>query len=106
LATNHPVCIMCGEDDWRCLERHHVGGKVNDDLTAIHCRNCHRKLSDPPKGRTPDTTALPHKVSQISYVLDGLADFFELLIQKLREYARELREFVREQCGASGGPQP
>jgi hypothetical protein len=36
LGTNNPVCGICGERDWRCLEDHHVADYKRDDLTVPH----------------------------------------------------------------------
>ncbi len=49
LGTDSPACIICGETDDRCLERHHVGQRKFDDLIAILCSNCHNKQSDAQK---------------------------------------------------------
>jgi hypothetical protein len=43
LGTNTPRCASCGEDDPRCLERHHIEGQAYGATLAIVCRNCHRK---------------------------------------------------------------
>lgn len=89
LGSNHPVCVICGEDDWRCLELHHLEGQAyGDDLVPV-CRNCHRKLSDDQK----DHPNCPPNASQshfIGYLLLGLADFFSLLVPSLRRYGKHL----------------
>lgn len=91
LGTDNPFCVICGETDWRVLERHHVAGQEYDDLTVIHCRNCHRKVSDAPKDyRPPAGDAPPPIENRVAQFLRGLADLLELLIKKLREYADEL----------------
>ena len=46
LGTNEPRCGVCGEDDSRTLEKHHIEGRAHGETLAIVCRNCHRKLSD------------------------------------------------------------
>jgi hypothetical protein len=95
LGTNNPRCIRCGEDDWLCLERHHIAGQAFDDLTVIVCRNCHRKLSDNPKGYPQSDQTPPDPVECIGRFLLGLADLFESLVRKLREFGR----FLIEQAG-------
>ena len=100
LGTNNPRCL-CGEDDWRTLEKHHVAGQAYDDFICIQCRNCHRKLSDQQKDH-PDTTGEPIGLPEtIGRFLLGLADFFELLIEKLREFGTALIESVRNQTTTS-----
>lgn len=39
-------CVVCGEDDLRCLEAHHVAGQANDPAMIVPvCANCHARLS-------------------------------------------------------------
>lgn len=101
LGTNNPCCIFCGEDDWRTLEKHHIAGKAYDDFTCIHCRNCHRKQSDRQKDH-PEQTGAPVGMSEaLGHFLLGLADFFELLIEKLREFGEALIASVQAQVGSN-----
>ena len=84
LGSNNPVCIICGENDWRCLEQHHIAGqKYSDDLCNI-CRNCHRKLSDSQRDHPKQIAKKPSKNETIGHTLLGLADFFEFLVERLR----------------------
>ena len=90
LGDNHPICTICGEDDWRCLEQHHIAGQVySEDLCTV-CRNCHRKLSDGQKDHPKKLAKDPATLETIGHLLLGLADFFALLVERLREYGREL----------------
>lgn len=90
LGTNSPRCVACCEDDHRCLERHHIAGRRFDDDTAIVCRNCHRKLSDPQCDHPAPSCATPPLEEIVGHFLLGLADLFELLIQKFRQFAASL----------------
>lgn len=90
LETNSPRCLVCGECDDRCLEAHHIAGRVYDDETVIHCRNCHRKLSDMQKDHPAQLSKPPQPEEVIAHFLLGLADIFELLIRKFREFAKLL----------------
>ncbi len=87
LGTSNPRCVICGEDDWRCLERHHIAGLRNDDETVIVCRNHHRKLSDAQKDHPDPIGSPPDPLERIAHFLLGIADLFELLIKRLREFA-------------------
>ena len=49
LGTDKPVCPICGETDWRCMELHHVAGQARDPSIVLVCANCHRKLTDEQK---------------------------------------------------------
>lgn len=97
LGSANPHCILCGESDWRCLELHHIGQEGFDSSTGIVCRNCHRKTSDAqmahPKPLNPTEPAM---FERIGHVLLGLADFFELLIEKLRSFGHYLIEMAEQ----------
>ena len=92
LGTNHPRCARCGENDPLALELHHIAGRAFDGSTIILCRNCHRKLSDWQKDHPSPITEIPGAEEKIAHFLFGLADLFELLIDKCREFALELIE--------------
>lgn len=106
LGSVNPQCIICGEADWRCLELHHVGQEGFDDLTGILCRNCHRKASDAQMAH-PEPLSLtePLMFERIGHVLLGLADFFELLIEKLRLFGDFLIEIAKQSL-ACNQPNP
>jgi hypothetical protein len=88
LGCDNPVCIHCGEDDWRCLELHHVARRANDDLTAIVCRNCHRKVSDASDNGSADLN--PPILERVGQLLMGLAEFLIALANTLLRYGNEL----------------
>ncbi len=88
LGTDDPQCVTCGEADWRCLERHHIAGRAYDESTAILCRNCHRKLSDPSENR--DAPADPPLLERVGRFLLGLAALFLMLAAKLKAFGEEL----------------
>ena len=90
LGTNTPRCVLCGESDWRCLELHHLAGKVFDDFGTILCRNCHRRASDAQKDHSKKSSSPPDPMECIGHFLLGLADFLVLLIEKLREFGADL----------------
>jgi len=95
LGTNHPVCVACGEDDWRCLEDHHIAGRKFDHECATLCRNCHRKVSDDQKGHPKKLAKESIKTESIGHFLLGLADLFALLVIKLRAFGHELIQAAR-----------
>jgi hypothetical protein len=90
LGTNNPVCVLCGESDWRCQELHHIAGKQFNAALAIVCRNCHRKLSDMQKDHPQQSSAPPDPVERIGHFLLGLADLLALLVDRLREFGKDL----------------
>jgi hypothetical protein len=96
LGTNEPRCKVCGESDWRCLEKHHIAGKDYDDDTATICRNCHRKLSDDQKDHPQKLEKKPDTLESIGHLLLGIADLFALLVDKLRECGEFLISSAKE----------
>ncbi len=101
LGSNHPVCLLCGEDDWRCLEQHHIAGQAyGDDLCTV-CRNCHRKLSDDQKDHPKQISETPTALEAMGHLLIGLADFFALLVAKLKECGQFLIQTAQAMAGAA-----
>jgi hypothetical protein len=104
LGTNNPRCICCGEDHWECLELHHMGGKNNSEFTVIICRNCHRKLSNLQKDHPKQDQPPKDLLEAIGIFLLGLADFFLLLIDKLKEFGHALIDRARAVPTTEGVP--
>jgi hypothetical protein len=84
------TCIVCTEADPRCLEFHHIAGRAFAGECVIVCSNCHAKLSDMQKGSSRMNKPTPDPIECIQRFLSGIADLFELLVPKLREFARDL----------------
>src|SRR5262249_1579968 len=96
LGNQQPRCALCGEDDWRCLELHHLAGKAYDtEVTVIVCRNCHRKQSDPAANAAAPAQADTPILERIGRYLLGLGDFFAQLAAKLTAYGKQLLEAAR-----------
>jgi len=92
LGTNEPVCGMCPENHWRCMELHHVAGQHHDDTTILLCLNCHRKVSDDQKSLPPFDPEADPIVAAIGQFLLGLALLFRRIIETLERFGRELIE--------------
>lgn len=92
LGTNNPRCHVCGKTNPHCLERHHIAGRAHANDTVIVCRNCHRELSDKQKDHPALKSPTSDPVERIAHFLLGLADLFELLVAKLREFGHALIE--------------
>jgi hypothetical protein len=95
LMTNDPRCTTCPETHFNCFEKHHIAGKRYDDLTACECLNCHAKLTALQKGHPPSVDGDPTWEEIIGRFLMGLADFFDVLIETLRQYGNQLIEHAR-----------
>jgi hypothetical protein len=99
LGSDHPTCVLCGEDNPHCLELHHLGQTAFDDQTVPLCRNCHRKASDAQQDHlealgAPSESELPGFLETVGHWLMGLADFFQLLVDKLRAFGQGLIEWA------------
>jgi hypothetical protein len=47
LGSGHsPLCYLCGVDDLRLLELHHIAGRANGEFAVPLCLNCHAIQSD------------------------------------------------------------
>ncbi len=97
LGSNNPRCLRCGEDNPHCLELHHIAGKAYDNALVPLCRNCHRKASDTQKDHPPKIGDPPSLAETAGEFLLGLADLFELLIDKCREFGGALIEWAKTQ---------
>ncbi len=90
LGMNKLRCKACGESDDRCFDHHHLAGRKNSPFTVLLCKNCHAKLSDHQKDQPKQAKAPSDPIEAIGFFLLGLADLFELLVEKLREFGLHL----------------
>ena len=89
LGTRNPVCVVCGEDDPFCLERHHIAGRHHHDDEVIICCNCHRKVTQQQMDRSGAFEPAEYPVS-IGHYLCGLADLFLMIAATLRRFGEQL----------------
>lgn len=92
LGTNEPRCGTCGEADWRTIEQHHVADHKRDEMTALICANCHRKVTDDQKDHPLFGTCADPQLDSIASFLLGLADLLRLIVEKLTEFGLSLSQ--------------
>lgn len=93
LGSDGPRCIFCGEEDWRCLEFHHLSGRAYGEEGTVMCRNCHRKVSDSQKDHPPGLSdSQPPLLERVAHLLLGIADLLEMLVAVMRGYGWQLIE--------------
>ena len=92
LGSNNPRCVVCGYDDPHVLQRHHIAGRAFDDESVVVCANHHGPLSDWQKDHPRQHGRQPSDFERIGHFLLGLADLFEMLLKRLREFAAKLFE--------------
>jgi hypothetical protein len=105
LGSNNPSCVICGCDDPFALELHHIAGRAFDDETVRVCRNCHARLTDHQRDHSPAKPA-GGLVEPIRRFLLGLADLFEMLVKRLREFATSLADLDGAGHSQNGEVQP
>ena len=107
LDTDRPICTLCLESDWRCLELHHISPHQTTEDCGIVCRNCHRKLSDDQKSHPPmDKSGTPSMVECIGRYLLGLADFLRLLVDTLTQFGLFLIDYAKRSVSPTTTPIP
>ncbi len=106
LGTNNPKCPFCGADEPLVFELHHIAGRAHGDEALPVCRNCHRILSDWQKDHPPRNGNPPSDSERIAHFLLGLADMFELLVKRLREFAEKLFTMDRQSQDQSAEAKP
>lgn len=90
LGTNHPRCGCCPETDWRVFELHHIAGRKHDETETPICANDHRRLSDSQKDHPKTEPGGDEFLAKVGNFLLGLADLFELIFERLREFGESL----------------
>jgi len=78
--TVSTACVICGEDDPRVIEMHHLDGRNNSDETIPLCKNHHTIVTDdqnklPPKARSKN--ASPQE--KLGYLLVTHGSLLELM---------------------------
>ena len=90
LGFDNPQCLFCGESDVRCLELDHIAGRAHSEDVWVLCRNCHAQRTDLQKDHPPKVADPTDRAEVIGRFLEGLADFLEFIVKRLREYGSEL----------------
>jgi hypothetical protein len=104
LGTNTPKCVLCPEDDWRCLDLHHVAGREYGDDVVIVCRNCHARLSDAQYDHPEKIWEPPERRERDGHALLGWADIMARIVTELRRLARSGIDEVRKDVPTDDEP--
>lgn len=95
LYGENAACLCCGEVDPSAF--HHLAGKENDPaLEGPFCLNCHAKGHEALRDAGVDISHDPHRSfpERLEAVIRSLAVLFELLADRLFEWANRLRLFI------------
>jgi hypothetical protein len=95
----NPRCVACSEARIWCLELDHIAGQKHDEACSPLCGNCHAERSflqglEPPGGENPKNV-----FEVIGRWLLGIAQYFELLLDKLWDFGEFLIELARQGYG-------
>ena len=94
-----PRCTVCGEGRvWR-FELDHLAGQKHDDACSPLCGNCHADRTflqslEPSGGEDPKNV-----FEVIGRWLLGIAEWFELIIEKLYQFGEFLIDLARKGYG-------
>ena len=94
-----PRCVVCGEGRiWR-LELDHIAGQKHDTTCSPLCANCHADRTflqslEPPGGENPANV-----FEMIGRWLLGIAEWFELIVEKLYYFAEYLIGLAKQGYG-------
>jgi hypothetical protein len=99
LGTNCPKCGVCGQNDWRCIEQHHIASHGRDEAIALLCANHHRIVTDDQKDHPPFDPNADPLLDTIGQFLLGLADILKIIVEKLLEFGHALIERAKPQSG-------
>ena len=96
LGSEHPICSICGNDDWRVLELHHIAGRAYDDrATIIVCKNCHAIMGDAQCDHPPASKE-PHSILEIiGRFLLGCSDICAFVAVQFRQFGNWLIELAK-----------
>jgi len=83
---------------WR-LELDHIAGQKHDPATRPLCRNCHAHRTFLQKLEPPVSDDPENVFEVIGRWLLGIAEWFELLIEKLYQFGEFLIDLARQGYG-------
>ncbi|HLY23524.1 MAG TPA: hypothetical protein VKT83_13755 [bacterium] len=119
LGSSAPTCLSCGciavemlfavracELPRWFLEKHHLAGRVAANMTVVLCRNCHAVVSDRQYDHDARLRCPSTGQERLAALLQGLADWFQVLGTWLLGLAGYLEEWVRWILDAMQGPGP
>lgn len=89
-GTHQPKCVICGEKDWRCLDKDHVAGRKHSDVVFILCANCHRKRTDSQKDQPPSVPGPVSDLEQKGRTVLGVIEHARELCNLLESIAKDL----------------
>jgi hypothetical protein len=100
LGINNPLCGICGNSDWRCIERHHIADHKRDETTTLLCANHHCIVTDAQKDHPRFDSGADPFLDSIGHFLLGLADMLRIVVEKLFEFGHALIERAKSHSGS------
>ena len=90
LQSRTPKCAICGEADWRCLEKDHLAGRKFTEELIVLCANCHKKRTDSQKDQPPTVSGPITEQERKGRTVLGVVEHARQLCDLLEPLAREL----------------
>lgn len=79
-------CFYCGQDDYVCLQLDHTDGQEFSNVLWPLCANCHAKRTHLQKDHPPKDAMPIDPLEQAGRFDEGLADYLEMAVTRLREF--------------------
>ena len=96
LRSEDPVCHLCGNNDWRVLELHHIAGQAYDKgAKVVVCGNCHAKVGDAQCDHPPGPGKTPSLLEMIGRFLLGWSDICAFVAERFREFGSWLIQLAK-----------
>jgi hypothetical protein len=96
LGSNDPICCLCGIDDWRVLEIHHVADCDAESVTVVICANCHKIVTDAQRDHPPHGEVADPFLERVGRFLLGLAELLKVAVETLFAFGKALIERARQ----------
>ena len=89
------ACAVCGEDDEKVIESHHVDGRNNSDWKKPLCKNCHSKITTEQNKLSPKARSKNASLKNLkAFNIISIGSLIRELGQQLINVGMEMAENV------------
>lgn len=85
-------CVICGySDNLIILEKHHIAGRNNSDITITVCPNCHRELSRKQESWDKDWNKEDNPLKlKLAFFLKGRSEVLRLMAKQDKIFSDDI----------------